>query len=363
MINQIKHNSPSSILSQFNPIASLKPQIRKAVNERFILPILEAFFLPTERGGIDNFSALDPDKLITEIEFVETKNFVKTYIYKEIIDEISKNSNGEIDFKPKYVITFDRDLANFKKDETCYPYRSIFKDETQKESSILFGVIRLGEAPILYYVYINLQQLIRFIKTLPEEKNDVSEISKIIETEEDKRNKLFDTVIFEKQKLLRNATPIQTEEIEQEINRLEQVRVSSLQGQGGKLRINLAWHTTDDLDLHIVTPDGREIAFNNKTVEHQGVIGELDVDKNAGSENAVSNPQENVNFDAMPAGEHKIYVNFYSMRERNEVPFTITIIPENGEGRIFSDSVVGKGTNKYIADFEYKETGLVITKP
>jgi hypothetical protein len=102
MINQIKHNSPSSILSQFNPIASLKPNTRKAVNEMFILPILESFF--NDKGGIDNFSALDPDKLKTEIEFVKTENFVKTYIYKEIIDEISK-PNKKVAFKPKYVMT------------------------------------------------------------------------------------------------------------------------------------------------------------------------------------------------------------------------------------------------------------------
>lgn len=352
MINQIKHNSPSSVLSQFNPIASLKPKMRKAVNERFIFPILESFF--ANKGGLNNFSELDTDKLKTEIEFVKTENFVKTYIYKEIINEISKQSK-KVEFQPKYVITFDRDLTNFKRDETIYPYNSIFNINSPDTNHIKYGVIRLGEAPILYYILIDLQQLIKFIKTLPEE-IEVSETDKVSETEEDKRNKLFDNVIFEKHKQLRSANVSQKAEIEQEISRLEQVRKTVLEGQSGKLRINLAWNTTDDLDLHIETPNGK-IFYNNKTVENQGVIGQLDVDKNAGSD-IVSNPQENINFNAMPIGLHKIYVNFFSMRERNEVPFTITIIPENGEGRIFNKSVVGKGANKDIATFEYKNGEL-----
>lgn len=352
MTNQIKHNSPSSVLSQFNPIASLKSKTRKAVNEKFILPILESFF--ANKGGLDKFSELDPDKLKTEIEFVKTENFVKTYIYKEIIDEISKQGKKVV-FKPKYVITFDKDLTNFKRDETIYPYNSIFNIDNQDTNHIKYGVIRLGEAPILYYILIDLQQLIKFIKNLPEEV-EILDTNKVSETEEDKRNKLFDTVISEKQRQLRNANQTQKVEIEQEINRLEQVRQTVLEGQSGKLRINLAWNTTDDLDLHIETPNG-EIFYNNKTVENQGIIGELDVDKNASSD-IVSNPQENINFNAMPLGVHKIYVNFYSQRERSEVPFTITIIPENGEGRIFNKSVVDKGTNKYVATFEYKNDEL-----
>lgn len=348
MINQIKHNSPSSVLSQFNPIASLKSNTRKVVNERFILPILESFF--ANKGGLDKFSELDPDKLITEIEFVKNRNFVKTYIYKEIIDEISKKGK-KIEFKPKYVITFDRDLTNFKRDETIYPYNNIFNINAPDTNHIKYGVIRLGEAPILYYVLIDLQQLIKFIKNLPEEL-EILEINKISETEEDKRDKLFDTVIFEKYKQFRSANVAQKAEIKQEINRLEQIRQTILEGQSGKLRINLAWNTTDDLDLHIETPNGI-ISYKEKSIEYQGVIGELDVDKNAGN-NIVSNPQENINFNAMPIGSHRIFVNLFSVREQEEVSFTLTIIPENGEGRIFNKTIAGRGTNIDVATFEYK---------
>jgi len=182
MINQIKHNSPSSVLSQFNPISSLKPKTRKIVNEKFIMPILQKFF--ENKGGFEKFLELDPDKLKTEIEFVRAENFVKTYIYKEIIDEISKQDKKVV-FKPKYVITFDRDLANYKQDETLYPYKMIFNDDSIDEKNIEYGVIRIGEAPILYYILIDLQKIIHFVKI---ELQDLSEEVEVIDT-----NKFIET--------------------------------------------------------------------------------------------------------------------------------------------------------------------------
>ena len=145
MINQIKHNSPSSVLSQFNPVASLKPKTRQLVNQQFIIPIVQSFF--SNKNGVENFCELDPDKLKTEIEFLkkdEVESFVKTYIYKEIINEISKQGKLVI-FKPKYVVTFDSDLTDYKTDEMVYPYKMIFNDDSIAESNIKYGVIRLGK--------------------------------------------------------------------------------------------------------------------------------------------------------------------------------------------------------------------------
>ena len=127
--------------------------MRKLVNEFFILPIVQNFF--SDKGGIANFRELDPDKLKTEIEFERIENYVKTYIYKEIIDEIEKQGKVVV-FKAKYVITFDKDLTNY-----------------QEEKNIKYGVIRLGNQPILYYIYIDLQELIRFIKAQPDEITEI----------------------------------------------------------------------------------------------------------------------------------------------------------------------------------------------
>lgn len=145
----IKHNSASSVLSLFNPVVSLKLEVRKIVNEEFIYPILVDFF--KDKGGIDSYEELHPDKIKTEIEFQDTiESYVKSYVYKEVMNTISKNNDGTINFKPRYVVSFDQDLTDF-----------------QEERGIKYGKLRLGNAPILYFIYIDLQELIRFIKSIP----------------------------------------------------------------------------------------------------------------------------------------------------------------------------------------------------
>lgn len=147
----IKHNSAISVISLFNPVVSLNSQVRQRVNEEFIYPILDKFF--KDKGGIDSYEELDPDKIKTEIEFSQKdtqESYVKSYVYKELMNVISKKDDGTINFKPKYVVSFDQDLTDFK-----------------EERGIKYGELRLGDAPILYFIYIDLQELIRFIKNIP----------------------------------------------------------------------------------------------------------------------------------------------------------------------------------------------------
>jgi len=147
----IKHNSAISVISLFNPVVSLNSQVRQIVNEEFIYPILDNFF--KDKGGIDSYEELDPDKIKTEIEFQKKdtiESYVKSYVYKEVMNTISKNEDGTINFKPRYVVSFDQDLTDFK-----------------EERGIKYGELRLGDAPILYFIYIDLQELIRFIKNIP----------------------------------------------------------------------------------------------------------------------------------------------------------------------------------------------------
>lgn len=147
----IKHNSAISVISLFNPVVSLNSQVRQIVNEGFIYPILDKFF--KDKGGINSYEELDTDKIKTEIEFSQKdtqESYVKSYLYKEVMNTISKNEDGTINFKPRYVVSFDQDLTDFK-----------------EERGIKYGELRLGDAPILYFIYIDLHKLIRFIKNIP----------------------------------------------------------------------------------------------------------------------------------------------------------------------------------------------------
>lgn len=356
----IKHNSASSVISPFNPIVALNPKMRKRVNEEFIKPIIELFF--SDKGGVSLFSELDPDKLKTEIEFAnleEQESFVKSYVYKEIMNEISKNVNGDVIFCPKYLISFDRDLTRYKRDTNKYPYKKIFSQNQYKEEDIRYGVLRLGSSPILYFIYIELQEIIRYIKILPQEV-ETTEPEKTTETPENRRNRLIDELVAKQYRLWIDTPTNQKEGVKAELDRLVRLSQQRLQGSSGSLRINLSWNTTDDLDLHIHTEGGKKIDYQNKVLEYEGSIGKLDVDANAGS-TLVSNPQENVNWDVIPKGKHTVSVNFYSDREkRGKVPFTVFV--ENGdESRIYNSFVESAGSNKTRQVVEFELVNGILT--
>ncbi len=364
----IKYNASNNVISPFNPMLALHPQIRRAVNEQFIKPILEVFFKDKKGAdnkiGIENFEALDVDRLKTEKEFQHEENYVQNYIYAELIKEIQKNSNGKVIFKPRYSISFDWDLT-YKWDtwegqrafSKNYPYKQIFKDSDKVERQIRYGTLRLGEAPILYIIFIEFSEFLKFIKTLSV--IDEPTETKQKDSPEEKKQRLYDEVIRSKQRQLRETSDVTEQEtVLQDLQRLTYLRDEPLQGTGGKLRVNLSWNTTDDLDLHIETPNGK-IFYNNKVVEYQGVIGELDVDSNA-SGDLVSNPQENVNWDSMPVGQHKIFVHLYKSREKVKVTFTVTILNDDGDGRVYNNYIeFGTTAFKTIASFEFKDGELV----
>lgn len=344
----IKHNSASSVISPFNPTVALSPKMRQRVNNDFIKPILQLFF--SDRGGLDQFEELDADKLKTEIEFRDELNFVKSYVYKELMNDIRKNLDGNVLFKPKYFISFDEDLTEYKTSEKIYPHNN---------KNIRYGVIRLGNEPILYYIFIDLQEVIRYIKTLPHEVEN-PEPPKVIETTENRRLKLIDELVANQYRAYINSSEENKQQEERELERLITLSKEKLQGERGSLRVNLSWNTTDDLDLHVNIEGGKHINYQNKILEYNGSIGKLDVDANAGG-TLVSNPQENVNWDVIPIGKHSVSVNLFTDREkRNRVPFTVFV--ENGdESRIYNSFVESSGVNKTrkIVEFEF-ENGILV---
>ncbi len=354
----IKYNSSNSVLSPFNPILSLDTQIRNKVNEEFIKPIIHLFF--SDKGGIENFKKLDADKLKTEIEFKDfSKSFVKSYLYKELMTEITKDEKGDIIFLPRYTISFDKDLTAYKKDPKKYPYKEVFKNSKYNETNIRYGCIRLANAPILYIIYIDLQEIIRFIKTLPSETQKITSKTKQIASPKSKRNKLISELVSKQYNILANSSEEDKKQEKEELERLMSLNETKLKGERGSLRVNLSWNTTDDLDLHIKSEKGT-INYQNKILESTGSIGKLDVDANAGG-NIVSTPQENINWDYIPSGKHIVSVDFFADREkRGKVPFSIFI--ENGdESRIYNSFVECEGKNKKrkVVEFEFKNEILV----
>lgn len=73
------------------------------------------------------------------------------------------------------------------------------------------------------------------------------------------------------------------------------------------LRVSLAWHNYDDLDLHCVDPTGRHIYFGAK-------LNVLDVDMNAGYGKS-REPVENMAFMNPRDGDYRFWVHQFRLRE------------------------------------------------
>jgi len=100
-------------------------------------------------------------------------------------------------------------------------------------------------------------------------------------------------------------------------------RVKNAGGQiDAYMRCSLSWYNTDDLDIHVVEPNGNEIFYGSKLSQSTG--GCLDVDMNVRTlrRDAVENvvwSDEN----KMIEGDYKVYINNYTPRETVDIGFEV----------------------------------------
>ncbi len=126
--------------SVYVPYLSFKDGAHKKLNEEYISPLIKRFF---ELKKIDNYEELNKEDMISDKDF---NNFKIDYFYEYIIGDISKREGGKIIHKIRYSITFDKDLT------------------PKEEDGIYYGEINLGCKPIFYYIYFDLQDMLRFLK-------------------------------------------------------------------------------------------------------------------------------------------------------------------------------------------------------
>jgi hypothetical protein len=115
-------------------------------------------------------------------------------------------------------------------------------------------------------------------------------------------------------------TLVEQEELE-EMDGLDSLR-EQYDACNGAITITLAWETSDDLDLHLIEPDGTKVYFGNK-VSRNGA--ELDIDMNAGS--ISTKPIENICYRTKaPDGRYKVLVHYYKRKSyEQEIPYQIYI--------------------------------------
>jgi hypothetical protein len=145
-MSYIGFKAPVSFRSSFNPVLGFSDVVLPKVNSFIEAKVIQVF-----RGlgiNFDEVEYIETTDLITEKEFMNTSTeLANSYFYELIFTNPKKLDDGSIDERVKFCITFDRDLTPYSKDD------------------FNFGFIKIANRPVLYYIYIDLQELIRVSKT------------------------------------------------------------------------------------------------------------------------------------------------------------------------------------------------------
>ncbi len=118
-----------------------------------------------------------------------------------------------------------------------------------------------------------------------------------------------------------------------------QKRLDAAGAKSGEIEIGLIWENSNDLDLHVVEPNGERIYFGHPISRSDG---ELDVDRNAGcTQNVTDKPVEHVVWPPgrAPKGAYQILVHhFANCGTKDPTPFTVELVT-GGKRTTFSGSV------------------------
>ena len=131
----------------------------------------------------------------------------------------------------------------------------------------------------------------------------------------------------------------------------------------GDVCFRLAWFNFDDLDLHMMEPDGNKISFCNKINRNKN--GMLDVDMNAGR-GTTREAVENIfykDIKKMREGKYKLFVNNFSKRELIDVGFTVEAAIKGQITTFNYGHPVRNHENVTVVEFNYStDKGIEITK-
>lgn len=116
----------------------------------------------------------------------------------------------------------------------------------------------------------------------------------------------------------------------------------------GDVQITLTWSSNDDLDLHVIDPQGNEIYYANTSVPSGG---QLDRDNRCG--NMVIGRPENIFWPtgAAPTGEYQVYVKYYGACDSpRAVNFTVRIVV-SGQTQSYTGRVTSVGEMPLVTTF------------
>lgn len=135
-------------------------------------------------------------------------------------------------------------------------------------------------------------------------------------------------------------------------------RLKEAGAKEGEIEIGLIWRNTNDIDLHVLDPQGEEIFFSNRRSRSGG---ELDVDRNAGCGSTTSSPVEHIVWERdAPHGRYKVGVHHYARcGPTDPTPFDVEV--GYGGRRHSLTGSLSKGDPLQIV-YEFDYAGPVVAK-
>ncbi|MEJ7591372.1 MAG: hypothetical protein WKF77_07475 [Planctomycetaceae bacterium] len=138
-------------------------------------------------------------------------------------------------------------------------------------------------------------------------------------------------------------------------------RVTKAGGRTGEVQFSLAWHSLNDIDLHVIVPSGEHISYSHRTSVCRG---NLDVDMNASTtsdmdKSSSEEPVENVRWldRTAPAGRFTVIVNQYEWRRgHTEDPFQLLV--KLGDLTQLVEGDVTARKNVSVHRFQYIKSSL-----
>lgn len=110
----------------------------------------------------------------------------------------------------------------------------------------------------------------------------------------------------------------------------------------GDVRVSLSWFNRDDLDIHVLEPEGEHIYYGNKQSRYTG--GVLDVDMNVN--NPVRDAVENITWSdlhKMNPGKYEIKIDNFTHRENIDYGFNLQV-EVKGDIKNFNYASIVNGT-------------------
>jgi hypothetical protein len=94
--------------------------------------------------------------------------------------------------------------------------------------------------------------------------------------------------------------------------------------KGGDVQVSISWDTVDDIDLHVVAPDGEEVYYGHRAATHSS--GALDLDSNVGCNPGPQNENIYWPLNEGVTGEYIVRVDVYSVCVADPINVRTTVL-------------------------------------